>query len=449
MKKQNNAKKVNKPLSKKVAPFVMSTTMMAATFLAAGAPISAAELEGKNVNHEVIEQAKNHGQKVSALAKSLPGSPEKGQLVSELAKSKSENIIEESANEDVTEVEGVEEGAEAPAEPVEEGEADEDVTETEEVVEGTEAPAEPVAEEGEADEDVTETEEVVEEGTEAPAEPAEEVEADEDVTETEESVEEGTEMPAEPEAEEGEVSEDVTETEEVVEGTEAPAETSADTETSSEIAPVDETTVEIENQEDGNVSPDTWLDNTYQVIGTNYQSLIGYYQKLIDQYFGQTGSEQTNDDEQQTDSEPTNDDYESVNVDLSEVSADAEAVDHLTDVESDIEDNSELATTVDNTEVEEVNNSAEMGEGQDDLGESQSEVPVDVELEGNLEQPELTEDEISSDDETELVNQNDQDLNQQEEVEKDPSDKNSIKDKLIGYYQDLVASFSNFMSFLK
>ena len=53
MKKQNNAKKVNKPLSKKVAPFVMSTTMMAATFLAAGAPISAAELEGKNVNHEV------------------------------------------------------------------------------------------------------------------------------------------------------------------------------------------------------------------------------------------------------------------------------------------------------------------------------------------------------------------------------------------------------------
>ena len=74
MKKQDNAKKVNKPLSKKVAPFVMSTSMMAATFLAAGAPISAAELEGKGVTPEVIEQieqAKNHGQKVSAVSEKL------------------------------------------------------------------------------------------------------------------------------------------------------------------------------------------------------------------------------------------------------------------------------------------------------------------------------------------------------------------------------------------
>src|SRR5690242_19331972 len=91
MKKQNNSNKVNKPLSKKVAPFVMSTSMMAATFLAAGAPISAAELEGKEVAPEVIEQAKNHGQEVSALAKSLKGPSEinKGQLINELAKDKS------------------------------------------------------------------------------------------------------------------------------------------------------------------------------------------------------------------------------------------------------------------------------------------------------------------------------------------------------------------------
>ena len=113
MKKQNNAKKVNKPLSKKVAPFVMSTSMMAATFLAAGAPISAAELEGKGIAPEVIEQidqAKNHGQKVSALAKSLKGPSEfnKGQLISELAKDKSfktekdesEDPIEETTNDD-------------------------------------------------------------------------------------------------------------------------------------------------------------------------------------------------------------------------------------------------------------------------------------------------------------------------------------------------------------
>ena len=59
MKKQDNAKKVNKPLAKKVVPFVMSTSMVAASFLAAGAPISAAELDGKEVTPEVIE----HGEK--------------------------------------------------------------------------------------------------------------------------------------------------------------------------------------------------------------------------------------------------------------------------------------------------------------------------------------------------------------------------------------------------
>ncbi len=88
-KKLKDSKNTNKALSKKVAPFVMSTSMMAATFLAAGAPISAAELEEKGVKPEIVEQVKNHGQEVSALANSLPGSPEKGKLVSELAKDKS------------------------------------------------------------------------------------------------------------------------------------------------------------------------------------------------------------------------------------------------------------------------------------------------------------------------------------------------------------------------
>ena len=114
MKKQENAKKVNKPLSKKVAPFVMSTSMMAATFLAAGAPISAAELEGKGIDPEVIEQIdqpKNHGQEVSALAKSLKGPSEfnKGQRISQLAKDKSfkteknvsEDPIDERTNDDL------------------------------------------------------------------------------------------------------------------------------------------------------------------------------------------------------------------------------------------------------------------------------------------------------------------------------------------------------------
>ena len=145
------------------------------------------------------------------------------------------------------------------------------------------------------------------------------------------------------------------------------------------------------------------------------------------------------------DSEQSTDDTENVNVDLSEVSADAEELNNITEEDSTIGANNELATPLDNTEV--VNNPTEMEEGQVDLGEKQPEVQEDAELEGNSEQPELPVNEVSSEDET--VNQNEQDLNQEEEVEKDPSNENSVKDKLIGYYQDLVASFSNFMSFLK
>ena len=95
MKKQNNAKKVNKPLSKKVAPFVMSTSMMAATFLVAGAPISAAELEGKGVTPEDNRTGKKSWSGISELAKSLQGPLEegqldnKGQIISDLAKDKS------------------------------------------------------------------------------------------------------------------------------------------------------------------------------------------------------------------------------------------------------------------------------------------------------------------------------------------------------------------------
>lgn len=246
---------------------------------------------------------------------------------------------------------------------------------------------------------------------------------------------------------------DINETEEVAEeGTEVPAEPVADTETYNETAPVDDTTVENVDQENGTPtetdilapvddSLNTWVDDTYQTIGGNYQSLIGYYQMLIDQYFGQTGSEQTNDDS------------ENVNVDLSEVSADAAAVDTTTEeVDSTIEVTEDIATTVDNTEVEGENNSAVSTDNQVDLGNTGSlEVQADAEQEGNLnaEQPELAVDEVASDDETELVNQNEQDLNQQDEVEKDPTNDPSVKDKLIGYYQDVVSSFSNFMSFLK
>ena len=162
--------------------------------------------------------------------------------------------------------------------------------------------------------------------------------------------------PTEPVAEEDEASDDVTETEEVVEeGTVAPEEeTSCRTQkTSNEAAPVDETTVENEDQEDASIN--TWVDDNYEVIGNSYQSLIGNYQTLIGHYFGQTDFEQTNNEAQQLDTEQSNDDSQeldseqnNVNDDLSQVSVDAEE-ENTTDRRQRLEDD-ELATTVDNTD---------------------------------------------------------------------------------------------------
>ncbi|MDI2586897.1 hypothetical protein OR571_07205 [Psychrobacillus sp. NEAU-3TGS] len=142
-KKQMESKKANKNLSKKVAPLVMSTSMMAATFLAAGAPISAAELDTKEVNPEVIEHVKNHGQEVSALARSLSGSPEKGELVSKLARVHSETTDDNPDNKDNIDDTTAEESEAPAAEEVQE--ADETEAVEDESAEEAEAPT---AEEG-------------------------------------------------------------------------------------------------------------------------------------------------------------------------------------------------------------------------------------------------------------------------------------------------------------
>ncbi|MEH7392317.1 hypothetical protein, partial [Bacillus sp. JJ1474] len=131
-KKQMNSKKEGRKLAKKVAPFVMSTSMVATAFLAAGAPSSAAEIDNKGVNPEVVDQVKNHGQKVSKLATSLPGSPEKGKLISELARDKSFKTVNLDTNDDKDEPkpdeEDGEEGAQATdevAKPADDGQAEE------------------------------------------------------------------------------------------------------------------------------------------------------------------------------------------------------------------------------------------------------------------------------------------------------------------------------------
>ncbi|RHW31397.1 hypothetical protein D1B33_17980, partial [Lysinibacillus yapensis] len=141
-KKQMDSNKVTKNFSKKVAPLVMSTSMVAAAFLAAGAPTSAEELDKKGLSPEVEQKlqqmgvsskaiekaknAKNHGQKVSAIAKATAGSPEHGQIVSMVAQ---DTVVPTDDDLDDT------------------NQSDDNIDETiEEVTEETDAPAEEDAE---------------------------------------------------------------------------------------------------------------------------------------------------------------------------------------------------------------------------------------------------------------------------------------------------------------
>ena len=55
-KKQMDTKKVNKKLSKKVGPLVLSTSVVAAAFLAARVSASAAELDTKGVHSKLLNK---------------------------------------------------------------------------------------------------------------------------------------------------------------------------------------------------------------------------------------------------------------------------------------------------------------------------------------------------------------------------------------------------------
>jgi hypothetical protein len=99
--------------SKKIAPLVLSIAMLASTFVVAGAPASAAELEAR---------AKNHGDIVSEVATSTPGSLEKGEIMQEVAKDNNERegeLSNEDREDDTDNID--EEGSE---EPISEEDAD-------------------------------------------------------------------------------------------------------------------------------------------------------------------------------------------------------------------------------------------------------------------------------------------------------------------------------------
>jgi len=164
----NTEKKVSKRQSRKV-PFVLSTSMLAATFLVAGASVSADEHNGQDVNH---------GEIVSEVAQALPGSPEKGQIMSsiaqgdyELAKEILSDFIDDSDDleekdfEDLIPEEAVEDEA---TEEATEEEAVEDEATEEEAVED-EATEEEAVEDEATEEDAVEDEAVEDEATEEDA----------------------------------------------------------------------------------------------------------------------------------------------------------------------------------------------------------------------------------------------------------------------------------------
>ncbi|WP_248512707.1 hypothetical protein, partial [Sporosarcina sp. NCCP-2222] len=96
--------------TKKILPFVMSTSMLTAAVFGAGGSAFAAEKQD--------QEFKNHGAEVSHYATSIPGSPEKGKFMRTIA---NKNLVAATP------------GEEAPDQPADDEEAtntpnDEDVT---------------------------------------------------------------------------------------------------------------------------------------------------------------------------------------------------------------------------------------------------------------------------------------------------------------------------------
>ena len=395
-KKQMETKRTNKKLARKVAPFVMSTSMMAATFLAAGAPISAAELEKTDVNPEVIEQVKNHGQEVSSLAKSLPGSPEKGKLVSELAKSKSGTT-----NGDTDEPVNIDETNNNEPQNVDDDTVEGDDVDAEEGTEPTvETPEAPATDEVQADDGTAEADELVEEGTKNQAE-----------------------TPEVPVAE----TELGTDTEEIQVG---------DTNTENTNVIDEEENIASENNTQNQDDSDKWVDETYEFIGDSYQSIIEFYQTFLEQSLNESDAAKTSE--------------EAENVSTVDTVTDVTAEEGGTDT-STLEAVTTIDSTVDNPNINLTNEpdvnvespvSVENEDQPSNLVAPEQEVvePVENTVSDSVEPIQAVDEEIIPTTETEQINQN--------EAEEE-SDQISLKDKLIGYYQDLVASFSNLTNLLK
>jgi hypothetical protein len=158
---------------------------------------------------------------------------------------------------------------------------------------------------------------------------------------------------------------------------------------------------------------------------------------LIDQHFDQSNSEQTNEES------------ENAAVGLTEVSAEP-----VETVPTTVEDDTALDTPVNNSNIGVTNDSEVTPESQvnveDENQVAKQETVEQVEnTESDLVEPVQTVEEVVSDTEIEQLSQNEQENDQIVEVEQEQSNQNLIKDKLIGYYQDLVASFSSFMNFIK
>ena len=254
-----------KMTEKKWAPLVMSTTLITTAILSAGGTVSAAE----------VHQAKNHGQEISQLANSLPGSPDKGSAIHTLAKQINNTAITETNEDELTEQNAVhapmaEVTPEAPEEEAFVEEPTTEVTSEEEAF-----VEEPLSE-------VTPEEEAFVE------EPLSEVTPEEEALEEEPT----TEVTPEEDSNEGEAinGEAVNEEDDGQSNTDGQGESLEDDKVNGDQSA---TTVTDKGTEATDQTLEDWVADHYREVIEDYRSLIDHYQTYIDQWFAISENDST------------------------------------------------------------------------------------------------------------------------------------------------------------
>jgi|GEM_PF-4095807 len=327
-----------KMTEKKWAPLVMSTTLITTAILSAGGTVSAAE----------VHQAKNHGQEISQLANSLPGSPDKGSAIHTLAKQINNTAITETNEDELTEQNAVHApmAEVTPEAPEEEAFVEEPTTEvTPEVEAFVEEPTTGVTSEEEAfveepTTEVTSEEEAFVEEPLSEVTPEEEAFVEEPLSEVipeEEALEEEptSEVTPEEDSNEGEAinGEAVNEEDDGQSNTDGQGESLEDDKVNGDQSA---TTVTDKGTEATDQTLEDWVADHYREVIEDYRSLIDHYQTYIDQWFAISENDSTTAAEEAvvTDEAPTAEEAEATTETPATEEAEAETDNSLDQVKS-------------------------------------------------------------------------------------------------------------------